>query len=60
MSYTSFDQRRVLVFDMNTGTFKRGWGGHGIPLSEVDNNPDPAYDCHTAKTPRPARLHYLY
>jgi hypothetical protein len=36
--------KRVLVFDMNTGAFKRGWGGHGLPLSEIDNNPTPPYD----------------
>ena len=26
------------------GAFKRGWGGKGIPLSEIDNNPTPDYD----------------
>lgn len=36
--------KRVLVYDMNTGAFKRGWGGHGIPLSEIDNDPTPPYD----------------
>ena len=36
--------KRVLVYDMNTGAFKRGWGGHGVPLSEIDNNPTPEYD----------------
>jgi hypothetical protein len=36
--------KRVLVYDMNTGAFKRGWGGHGIPLSEIDNDPPPPYD----------------
>jgi hypothetical protein len=30
--------RRVVVYDSNTGKFKRGWGSHGIPLSEIDNN----------------------
>jgi len=38
------DQKRVLVYDMDKGTFKRGWGGHGIPLSEIDNDPTPPYD----------------
>jgi hypothetical protein len=37
------DQKRVLVYDYD-GKFKRGWGGHGIPLSEIDNNPTPPYD----------------
>ncbi len=36
--------KRILVFDMNTGAFKRGWGGHGVPLSEIDNDPTPTYD----------------
>jgi len=39
-----FLNKRILVYDMNTGAFKRGWGGHGIPLSEIDNNPTPPYD----------------
>ena len=25
--------KRVLVYDASTGAFKRGWGGHGMPLS---------------------------
>ena len=29
---------------MKTGAFKRGWGGHGVPLSEIDNDPTPPYD----------------
>ena len=36
--------KRVLVYDMDTGAFKRGWGGHGVPLSEIDNDPAPPYD----------------
>lgn len=39
-----FLNKRILVYDMDTGAFKRGWGGHGIPLSEIDNNPTPDYD----------------
>lgn len=39
-----FLNKRVLVYDMDTGAFKRGWGGHGVPLSEIDNNPTPPYD----------------
>jgi len=38
------DSKRVLVYDMDNGAFKRGWGGHGIPLSEIDNDPTPPYD----------------
>ena len=39
-----FLNKRVLVYDMDTGAFKRGWGGKGIPLSDIDNNPTPPYD----------------
>jgi len=39
-----FLNKRILVYDLDTFEFKRGWGGHGIPLSEVDNNPTPDYD----------------
>jgi hypothetical protein len=37
------NQKRVLVYDASTGAYKRGWGGHGMPLSEVSNNPIPGY-----------------
>lgn len=30
--------RRVVVYDSQTGVFKRGWGAYGIPLSEIDNS----------------------
>src|SRR5579863_6719334 len=40
-----FLNKRVLVYDMDSGVFKRGWGGHGIPLSEIDNDPTPPYDA---------------
>jgi len=39
-----FINKRVLVYDMDNGQFKRGWGGHGMPLSEIDNDPTPPYD----------------
>ena len=39
-----FLNKRIVVYDMDSGAFKRGWGGHGIPLSEIDNNPTPNYD----------------
>ena len=32
------NQKRVLVYDASTGAYKRGWGGHGMPLSEVTND----------------------
>ena len=45
------DAKRVLVYDMDTGAFKRGWGGHGIPLSEIDNAPTPPYDWRSGPPP---------
>jgi DNA-binding beta-propeller fold protein YncE len=33
-----FAKRRVVVFDANTGAFKRGWGAYGIALDQVDNS----------------------
>jgi hypothetical protein len=45
------DSKRVLVYDMDTGAFKRGWGGHGIPLSEIDNGPTPPYDWKSGPPP---------
>lgn len=45
------DAKRVLVYDMETGAFKRGWGGHGIPLSEIDNDPTPPYDWKSGPPP---------
>lgn len=32
-----FAKRRVVVFDSNTGAFKRGWGAYGIALDKIDN-----------------------
>ena len=31
------------MYDASTGAFKRGWGGHGMPLSEVTNEPIAGY-----------------
>jgi len=39
-----FLNKRILVYDMDTAAFKRGWGGKGTPLSEIDNDPTPNYD----------------
>ena len=50
-SCTSWISKRVLVYDMDTGAFKRGWGGHGIPLSEIDNDPTPPYDWKSGPPP---------
>jgi len=43
--------KRVLVFDMDTGAFKRGWGGHGMPLSEISNDPISPYKWTGAPPP---------
>jgi len=37
------NQKRVLVYDASTGAYKRGWGGHGMPLSEITNDRIPGY-----------------
>jgi hypothetical protein len=36
--------RRVMVYDMDTGAFKRGWGAYGKPLSAISNDDPPPYD----------------
>ena len=41
---TEFINKRILVFDMDTGVFKRGWGGKGVPLSEIPNDRVVPYD----------------
>lgn len=43
--------KRVLVYDADTGAFKRGWGGHGMPLSEISNDPIPGYEWTGAPPP---------
>lgn len=39
-----FLNKRVVVYDSNTGSFKRGWGAYGIPLNEIENAKLPPYD----------------
>jgi hypothetical protein len=36
---------------MDNGRFKRGWGGHGKPLSEISNAPTPSYDWKAGPPP---------
>jgi hypothetical protein len=36
-------QKRVVIYDASTGAYKRGWGGHGMPLAEISNDPIPGY-----------------
>jgi DNA-binding beta-propeller fold protein YncE len=45
------NQKRVMVFDATTGAFKRGWGGHGMPLSEVTNERISSYTWTGAPPP---------
>jgi hypothetical protein len=45
------NQKRVLVYDMDNGTFKRGWGGHGMALAEISNDPIPPYNWTGAPPP---------
>jgi DNA-binding beta-propeller fold protein YncE len=35
---------RILVYDMDTLTLKRGWGAYGKPLSEISTNTKSEYD----------------
>jgi hypothetical protein len=36
--------KRVIVYNSDTGAFKRGWGAFGIPLSEIDNDQPPPHN----------------
>jgi hypothetical protein len=45
------NQKRVLVYDASTGAYKRGWGGHGMPLSEITNERIPSYTWTGAPPP---------
>jgi len=36
--------KRVMVYDLDTGKFKRGWGAYGKPLAEISNDPPPVHD----------------
>ena len=39
-----YGNKRVIVYDSETGAFKRGWGAYGIPLKDVDNADLPPYN----------------
>jgi hypothetical protein len=45
------NQKRVLVYDASTGAYKRGWGGHGMPLSEITNDRIPSYSWNGGPPP---------
>ena len=36
---------------MDSGDFKRGWGGHGMPLDEITNDSIPGYDWDGSQPP---------
>ena len=42
--------RRVTVFDLATGAFKRAWGAYGKPITEISNDPQPAHDPNDFKS----------
>jgi DNA-binding beta-propeller fold protein YncE len=46
-----FLNKRVVVYNMDTGAFKRGWGGYGMPLGEITNVPPAPYDWTGAPPP---------
>ena len=56
-------QKRLLVYDATTGAFKRGWGGHGMPLSEITNEPLSKYKWTGAPPPEEKnfapQLHFI-
>jgi hypothetical protein len=39
-----YQNSRVVVYDSNTGAFKRGWGAYGVPLRDIPNDRPPAHD----------------
>jgi hypothetical protein len=45
------NQKRVLVYDASTGAYKRGWGGHGMPLGEITNDRIPSYNWNGGPPP---------
>jgi hypothetical protein len=54
--------RRVIVFDLKTGAFKRGWGAYGKPITEISNDPQPAHDpndLHTADFKSPVHCVHI-
>ena len=36
--------KRVMVFDLDTGAFKRGWGAYGTALDKIGNEPTPPHN----------------
>jgi len=44
--------KRVVVYDSNTGVFKRGWGAYGQALAAIDNTTPVAYPGGTIPDPQ--------
>ena len=36
--------KRVMVYDLDNGKFKRGWGAYGVPLSMISNDAAPVHN----------------
>jgi NHL repeat len=51
--------KRIVVYDSNTGEFKRGWGAYGIPLSEIDNSKDQVKNGYDPTAPPSKQFRYL-
>ena len=45
------NQKRVTIYDATTGAYKRGWGGHGMPLSEIENGEISGYKWNVGPPP---------
>lgn len=50
---------RVVVYDSDTGKFKRGWGGYGMPLDQVTNPGSAAEGAAVAPAARYSPAHPL-
>ena len=48
--------KRIVVYDMNTGEFKRGWGAYGIPLDQIDNSDPSAKELPTGRVEDASRF----
>jgi DNA-binding beta-propeller fold protein YncE len=49
--------KRVMVFDLDTGEFKRGWGAYGAALAEIPNEPYQIREPDTAPLPYFSTVH---
>lgn len=49
--------KRVMVYDIDTGAFKRGWGAYGAALADIPNEPWPAREPTTPPRPHFSTVH---